>query len=311
MLTKEKIEEIRSYLGFNRYSKVLNVTHAGCLDGVGCSITINNCFEDVKFINATYSNIDEILTKVEYDKYDVVFVTDVSPKDKRNLQISDNIILLDHHDSALMHHDPENFKFVNSGESASLFVKDLFEKYFKTDLSYIDELIMYINDYDMWRHKYKKSKQLNELFFKYWNENFLKRFSAGNVEFSKEEKEFIKKRRKMFENTFENTTYNDLDKIKGCLFQVEDFVNDVCDRLLTEHDYKITINRNPRSGNCSIRTSLKEDGFHLGDTLKKLEFGGGHESAGGLWEPDAIKFRKKIMALEKIIYDECPSARNY
>jgi oligoribonuclease NrnB/cAMP/cGMP phosphodiesterase (DHH superfamily) len=308
---KQEIQRIKKELKINSRMRVLSVSHND-LDGVGCAIEINNVFESVRYSRVTYSNVDSVLGKIDYDEYDLVLLTDISPKHESSLDISDKIIMIDHHETALKYNNHSKNRFVDTSYCGSALTKWFVEVLFDIRLKHLNNLMYLINDYDLWIHEDEKSKQLNELYFKYWDDNFIHRFSNGDTEFLPDEIHFLKERKKKYHEIMKTTNFYDLEKINGCLFMLSDFVNDVAEKLLKDHGYRVVINKNPKSGSCSLRSNLEKDypDFHLGKFLENLGYGGGHRSAGGLSESDPIKFKEKIKDIEDKLFDMYPIIRN-
>lgn len=308
-ITKAHIETVRTKLKLTTKSKILNISHKD-LDGVGCSIIIKNCFRNPVFIDAKYNNIQEILWKIDFENYDAVILTDISPEEviaDFTPEWKDKVLLLDHHDTAMNLHDPENMKFVVPGESATVLVKKFFEKYYDVKFDHLDYFTSVVNDYDMWIHEDPKSGDLNELYLKYWDERFRERFYKGFTDFSFEEKIYIENQHKAFNKTFNDLDIWDLTEESMCMFVSQKWTNEICDKLLKEKGYKVAINRNPKTKNCSVRTNVPS--LHIGKVLEELKYGGGHKEAAGFYEPDLVKFQEKIRTLENKLVREYPDVR--
>lgn len=302
-LEKKHIELVRKKLKLNTRSKVINIHHID-LDGVGSSIIIKNSFRNPRYINAKYNNIDEILLSIDYNNIDAVILTDISSQkahEKLGKIWNEKVLLLDHHDTAVHLHDPDNMKFVIPGECGTTLAKKFFEMYYNTGFDYLDYLSYVINDYDMWYHKDPKSKQLNELYLKYWDDNFRERFSKGFTDFNFEEKIYLKNQKNEFNKIYNNLDTWELEDINGVFFVNQKWTNEICDKLMDEHGYQIAINKNPKTKSCSVRSRIKD--IHIGELLKELGFGGGHAEAAGFYEPDIIKFQEKIQTLERELKD--------
>lgn len=274
-------------LGIGNYktSRILNISHKD-LDGVGCSIVLGNVFpkENIKYIYSTYSDIQQILEKVYNvkDKYDYIILTDITPSNGEILDKFDNLIILDHHDSALKHHNPGKNRAVVSGECATKLTKKYCDKVFgkKADLSYLDNLVDNINDYDLWIRKKPFSWELNELFFLYWETKFRKRFFQGNLDLTEYEKKFIHERKSHFKKLYNNLNVFELDHSNGYYFESHEMINDLCHEILNETGCDVVFCRNTKTKSVSIRTA-ENDKVHIGELLSELGVGGGHSNAGG------------------------------
>lgn len=299
------IKEIKKYL--TKDSKVLNITHND-MDGIGCNIILSNCINNIEHRKASYPTIDGMIKNVNFDEYDCIIVSDIAPEKQDDvLSLSEKIILLDHHPTALRHHNPSKNRFVYEGKSATHLVKEFCELVFGYDLSYLDDFVFLVNDYDMWEHQDPRSKQLNMLYYFYWDTKFRQRFFDGVTEFKDDEVAFFKKRDHAFNELYNNLEVYDLDSIHGCLISCDEFVNDVCEKLQKEEEYQIIFARNPNSKNVSVRSQIEE--CNIGEVLKELEIGGGHPNAGGMHAPDLKKFQNNLSLIEKTLYERFESAR--
>lgn len=265
-------------------NRILNIHHND-LDGVVCSILLGNVFKHVSYIDVNFYDLDNLLKHVEYSKYEHVILTDVHPKNKESLYISDKIMLLDHHNSALEYNSSSKNLHVVVGNCGAWLVKDFLEKEMNIDLSKFDELVKYTNDYDMWIHKYEKSWELNEIFFMYYRmqfncNSFRNRFLNGEIKFTDIELEYLNARKKELEQIKKNLEIFEFDNIKACLIQVDDYVNDACDYVLKNFDYNVVFCLQPKSVRLSVRGNLEN--VDIGLVLKDLGFGGGHATAAGM-----------------------------
>src|SRR4051812_45137469 len=85
-------------LGLSTNSKILSITHANCMDGTSCQICLDNVFKNLNCVGVKYNDIDSILTRLidnNFEGYDFVFLTDISPQDANLLKDKNKIILLD------------------------------------------------------------------------------------------------------------------------------------------------------------------------------------------------------------------------
>jgi len=263
---------------------VLNITHRD-LDGVGCSIVLENVFKGknirIQHYSVGYPEIDSVLNTLHYENYDHVLLTDISPvRDPSLIDKSPKIKLLDHHDTAVKYHNPEKFRFVDMSKCATCVVKEYFEKEYNTNLSHLDEFAFLVNGYDMWIHDDRRSKLLNSLYYKYWDEKFRNRFLNGDVSFTEKEIEYFKEQKKKFNDIWKNIKIYDMDNIKGAFFTAGEMINDVCDKIITEKGYEFAFCLNSRSKTVSVRTS-RED-INLGHIFERMNIGGGHAKSAGI-----------------------------
>jgi oligoribonuclease NrnB/cAMP/cGMP phosphodiesterase (DHH superfamily) len=263
---------------------VLNITHKD-MDGVGCGIIIENTFKGkgvrVSHYPVGYPEIDSVLNTLHYENYDHVLLTDISPvRDPSLIDRSPKIHLIDHHDSALKYHNPEKFRFVNMEKCATALVKDYFEKEYATDLSYLTEFVDLVNGYDMWLHFDKRSKLLNSLYYKYWDEKFRARFMSGEVSFTEKEIEFFKEQKKKFNDIWNAIKIYEMEDIKGAFITAGEMINDVCEKVMVDEGYDFVFCLNSRSKTVSVRTT-RED-INIGQILERMNIGGGHAKSAGI-----------------------------
>jgi len=281
-------------------SKILSVSHND-LDGVVSQIILGHVFKNITYLNTSFYKIDSVLESIEYDKYDFVFLTDIHPDRRENLDLSDKIILLDHHESALDCNKPEKMHFVVVGHCAAWLTKRFVKKYYGLSLEHLDDMVRLTNDYDMWELKYPESKLLNDvMFYLYRPKKFRDNFFDGRTTFTEDEKIWLEERAKEFEKLYESLTLFDFDKINGCIAQSREFINEICDKLMNEEGYEIIFVRNPSNERVSVRHRI--EGLNAGEILKNLKIGGGHAQSAGFFANDIHDFKEKIEKLEEIIY---------
>lgn len=284
-----------------RSSKILSVSHND-LDAVVSQIVLGHVFQNISYLNTSFYKIDSILESIEYEKYDFVFLTDINPTDTSLIDLSDNIILLDHHESAIELNNPSKMHFVISGKCAAHLTKKFVEKYYGIRLEHLDNLVRLTNDYDLWELKYPESKLLNDLmFYLYKPKKFREIFFDGRTTFNEDELRWLETRAIEFERRYQSLTAFDCEKINGCVVQSEEFINEICDKLMKEEGYNIVFCRNPVHGRVSIRHKIK--GLNMGEILKNLSFGGGHAESAGLFCENINQFQERIIILENIIVD--------
>jgi len=313
-ITQKEVNLVKEKLNLDINSRILNVSHKSCLDGTGCVLSLHNSFKNIEYIKANHLknhslHIDSIAGEIDYDRYDAVIYTDISPETVGLIKDVKNVVLLDHHDSALAHHDPDNLRFVYNQESATNLTKVFCSLYFNKDLSFLDEIVRYINDYDMWYQKEAKGWALNELHFRIKSTEFIKRFENGDCNFKPNELEYVMNKRREFNKQWKlikDEWCHLPENVNGCYIETRTFVNDISSKLL-DGGMMVVINRNVHTKTTSIRThkSLKE--VHIGNILKSLEIGGGHKNAGGFGADPSTTWEFKIKAICKELakHKEC------
>ena len=283
----------------NRNNRILSVSHLD-LDGVGCSIVLQNIYKNIEFKSLKYGDVDEFLKTVNFKNYDCVILTDISPEHIETFDLSDKIFLLDHHETALKFHCPEKNRLINTKNSASVFVKEFFEKLFNLDFYYLNDLISIIDDFDTWKLKDSRSRPFNELYFKMYESDFRRRFGNGNTKLTQEEIDYVLQRKKEFNKVYENLDIWELDSINACFVISTNFINDICHKLMDEKGYQLTICINPKSRSCSVRT--KEDCLDVGKVLEILGIGGGHKKSSAFRLSENEEVSHKIDMIEKYLY---------
>jgi hypothetical protein len=293
----------------NKFSKICNIHHADW-DGKNANLVLLNYFEHVTSVPATFSNVDKILLETKFEEYDKVILTDIFPKDPEVLNISKKILVLDHHQESSKLCNMNNI-FAFTDNCGAVLTKNWVEATFNVDLSHLNLLLKYTNDYDLWIHNHPKSKMLEILFWKYLKQGktgfdkYAERFKDGNVRFTDDEIKYLKHKRFEFRKLYDNLEVFELEKINGCIICVKEFINDIADKLLKKDGYEIVIIQNVNNSHVSIRT--KDDNVNIGEVLQNLEIGGGHRKSGGI--TDYFKFKEDVSKLEKYLYENVTSWR--
>lgn len=291
-----------------RDSKILNIVHCD-LDGSVSALILSHVFENIKILDTSFYKIDSILESVDFNKYDFVFLTDISPSIKENLYLSDNIILLDHHESAKEYNNPNKMHYVVSGKCAAYLTKKFVEKYYGLNLQHLDDIVRLTNDYDLWELKYPESKRLNDvMFYLYRPKKFREKFFDGRTTFTEKENIWLEERDKEFEKLYDSLDLFEFDKINGCIVESKEFINEICDRLMKREGYDIVFCRNPYHGRVSIRHRI--EGLNIGEILKIHNWGGGHFQSAGMFCDDILDFKNKVNILEEELSKDFPKNIN-
>lgn len=286
-------------------AKVLSITHLDW-DGAVCQIILCNVYKNIDCVTTSFYNVDKLLLNLDYSKYDYVFLTDLHPEKEATLGISDKIIMIDHHKTALPMNNPSRHHYVITGVCGSVLVKRFCEKMYNIKLKHLDNLVYLTNDYDMYTIKNPKSKLLNDvMFYLYGPDKFRDLFIDGRTRFTKDEIEWLKKCRIEFKETYENLNVYDFLKYPACVVETENFINEIAHKLMQEKEYRMVVVKNPNSGRVSIRHNI--DGFDMGNYLKSKGWGGGHELAAGMFVDDSDDFVERMMIMEEDLADEIQS----
>lgn len=290
-----------------RDSKILSITHSDC-DGVSCQIVLGNVYKNITYVDCSFYKIDDYLSKVKFDEYDYVFLTDIYPDKRSNLYLSDNIILLDHHNTAMEYLNPKKLHFVVTGICGALLTKRFVEKMYNIKLTHLDKLIELTNDYDMWVHKYPESKILNDLMFYYYKSiKFRQEFFNGRTTFTEEELKWYEGRELKYKELYDKLNVYEFETINGVLVQSDEFVNEISHDLMTKEKYNVVFIQNPNLNRLSVRHNI--EGFDVGSLLKNLGLGGGHPFAAGMNVKDMNKLSGDIATIEKEIANKFPIVR--
>lgn len=282
-----------------RSAKILNITHVD-FDGSVCAIILSHIFKNITILDTSFYKVDSILQNLDYSQYDYVFLTDIHPDKQENLYLSDKIILLDHHESALVMNDPSKMHFVVIGKCAAHLVKKFVEKYYNIKLSHLDDLVRLANDYDQWELKFPESKLMNDvMFYLYRAKKFREQFFDGRVTFTDKEKIWLKERALEFDRLYNSLSVFEFDTINGCIVNSTEFINEICEKLMKEEGYDVIFVRNPRNQRVSVRTRI--EGLDTGGLLKSHGWGGGHFASSGFFTNDLNDFQMKASVLESEI----------
>ena len=276
------------------------------LDGVSCEILGRIAFgEDIDVVRCGYGNIDD---KVEEfinndEEYDKLFITDISVKkelaDALN-NVSDKVILLDHHKTALwLNEYPFALVQVEDESIGKMCGAYLFYEYLKKNHKEFDDtpalklFIDYVRMCDTWEWKEKYDniipKRLNDLMYIDGPNEFIDKmvYRLGNNLFIFDDTDLMKLQ---IEQTYINsyiTQKNETLMVNDDLFPeytvgitfadkyISELGNKLCE-LHPELDFVVLINMSTLT--VSYRT-VKDD-LDLSDIAKGFG-GGGHPKASG------------------------------
>ena len=276
------------------------------LDGVSCEILGKIAFEeDINVVRCNYGDID---AKVEEfingaEEYDKLFITDISVNKEiadKLLSISDKVILLDHHKTALwLNEYPYALVQVEDESIGKMCGAYLFYEYLKKNHKEFDDtpalklFIDYVRMYDTWEWKEKYDniipKRLNDLMYMDGPNEFIDKmtYRLGNNLFILDDTDLMKLQ---IEQTYINsyiTQKNETLMINDDLFPehivgivfadkyISELGNKLCE-LHPELDFVVLINMSTLT--VSYRTV--KDNLDLSDIAKGFG-GGGHPKASG------------------------------
>ena len=276
------------------------------LDGVSCEILGKIAFEeDINVVRCNYGDID---AKVEEfingaEEYDKLFITDISVNKEiadKLLSVSDKVILLDHHKTALwLNEYPFALVQVEDESIGKMCGAYLFYEYLKKNHKEFDNtpalklFIDYVRMYDTWEWKEKYDniipKRLNDLMYIDGPNEFIDKmvYRLGNNLFILDDTDLMKLQ---IEQTYINSYIaqkNETLMVNDNLFPgytvgitfadkyISELGNKLCE-LHPELDFVVLINMSTLT--ISYRT-VKDD-LDLSDIAKGFG-GGGHPKASG------------------------------
>ena len=276
------------------------------LDGVSCEILGKIAFEeDIDVVRCNYGDIDakveEFINSTE--EYDKLFITDISVNKEiadKLLSVSDKVILLDHHKTALwLNEYPYALVQVEDESIGKMCGAYLFYEYLKKNHKEFDDtpalklFIDYVRMYDTWEWKEKYDniipKRLNDLMYIDGPNEFIDKmvYRLGNNLFILDDTDLMKLQ---IEQTYINsyiTQKNETLMVNDDLFPeytvgitfadkyISELGNKLCE-LHPELDFVVLINMSTLT--VSYRT-VKDD-LDLSDIAKGFG-GGGHPKASG------------------------------
>ena len=276
------------------------------LDGVSCEILGKIAFEeDINVVRCNYGDIDakveEFINSAE--EYDKLFITDISVNKEiadKLLSISDKVILLDHHKTALwLNEYPYALVQVEDESIGKMCGAYLFYEYLKKNHKEFDDtpalklFIDYVRMYDTWEWKEKYDniipKRLNDLMYIDGPNEFIDKmvYRLGNNLFIFDDTDLMKLQ---IEQTYINNYIaqkNETLMVNDDLFPeytvgitfadkyISELGNKLCE-LHPELDFVVLINMSTLT--VSYRT-VKND-LDLSDIAKGFG-GGGHPKASG------------------------------
>ena len=276
------------------------------LDGVSCEILGRIAFgEDINVVRCGYGNIDD---KVEEfinsdEEYDKLFITDISVKkelaDALN-NVSDKVILLDHHKTALwLNEYPFALVQVEDESVGKMCGAYLFYEYLKKNYEEFNDtltlklFVKYVRMYDTWEWKEKYDniipKRLNDLMYMDGPNEFIDKmiYRLGNNLAIFDDTDLMKLQ---IEQTYINSYIAQKDEsliVNDDLFPeytvgitfADKYISELGNRLCELHpelDFVVLINMSTLT--VSYRTI--KDNLDLSDIAKGFG-GGGHPKASG------------------------------
>ncbi|MEZ2660240.1 DHH family phosphoesterase [Aneurinibacillus aneurinilyticus] len=279
-------------------------------DGVSCGILGKLAFGDD--IQVDYSNYDDINDKVgkllslHLDKYDQVFITDISVNEEIAARIEGlgmhdkkKFLLLDHHQTAdwLNRYEWARVTVESAGVKASgttLFYDYLVQAGFLLPNDALSQYVELVRQYDTWdwkEHGNQHAKQLNDLFYILGRDRFVHRFTSNSSpNFTDTEAILLaieqEKIEKYIKGKSKDIYVQNVHNYKAGIVFAEQYISELGNALAElnpELDFIAIVNM---SRVISYRT-IKEE-VNLGD-VAAIFGGGGHAKAAGSPVPKEIR----------------------
>lgn len=179
---------------------VLNCTHND-LDGVGSHLVVKTIYPNAKYAKMFYGKEKDILTFSSIpnmEQYNAIVFTDYTPADFMDRVRATRIpfMVLDHHGSVEGLNDPSNCIFIDKSACGSRLTYDFYRDV--KDISYLEELIGYIDTFDRWvktdKERFEHAFRLNMLFKAKYNlkfEPWMEAYKDGHTDFSEDDLRII------------------------------------------------------------------------------------------------------------------------
>ena len=288
--------------------KVLLFTHGSDIDGMGSIIISKNAFKKVDYCYAEISNLDEqiinsINTKNIY-KYDLVFVTDLTPKNetldiiKNDNKLKNKLVIIDHHQTN--YNRASNYDFVHitikdskgMTSATSLFYEYLVNNNYIKPSTILETYSELTRQEDTWEWKKNNNilaHNLAHLFNILGRENYiksiLKKIKNEKIEFNKTEQVLLNNKlddiNKHLNNYLKYMKEIELNNHKGVIVIIDyQYRNELPDYLRdNNYDYDfammVCFDHNSISfrsiNNCNVRE------------IAELFGGGGHDKASACY----------------------------
>ncbi len=278
--------------------KVL-VTHTD-LDGVTCAILFKAMWPAGTVYFEDYKTVNQRLRQVLDDYQEaMIHITDIAPEhDHPDLVValhdSGRVVLIDHHKTAMWLNEFP-WAWVRGGRCGA----NMFHSWLRKNatikeaaiLSRFETLVFLANDYDLWKHKDPRSKQINSLLWILGRDRFIERFLTNpDPELTDTEKLLLnleeEKQARYIESVLEDSTYflKDNQNRPYALCFAEQYTSQIGHEILNRYSpekclYVAQVNLRFRT--VSLRS---RPGFDVSE-IAKARGGGGHAQAAGFQLP--------------------------
>lgn len=290
------------------------------LDGSGSLLLLKWIYPNVtiSFKNTKISAFKEEFTKWSkidsIDNYDRVFFVDLDVSLMTDIVDHEKSLIIDHHITHV--NNKENYKkakfILEEYSSCALLIYKIFKDKIKLSESQ-KKLLLLIDDYDSYKHRFKESIELNFLFSDLQKgdyptkvERFLAIFENGFNGFDEMQSNIIQFYKNKVDRTIKNCEfYKAKVKISGKEVWIvsalaDTAINEVCDYILKYNWSEVTdalskaevaIVFNPKTQSVSFRSTI----IDISKLAIHLCEGGGHKNAaGGKITDKFIEFTKLL-----------------
>jgi oligoribonuclease NrnB/cAMP/cGMP phosphodiesterase (DHH superfamily) len=267
------------------------------LDGAGCAILLKDAFGDqIKSVKSTgYGKINKQADRANCKN---LFITDLSLNQEQIDHIdsiTDNVILIDHHESTLQFDFPDHWKVMLNMNACGtkltyLYLKSLGVVYEQEQKDFVD----LVNDFDMWALEMEESKLLNNLFWDSTFWEFVKKF--GNFVITEKDLQKGKELQDVKDAEiaeFHNYLIDDVLRV----VVTDDHISDISEYYTNEEFFVIFRGK----GLVSFRSTIDMSPFY--DKMNALGVpAGGHKFAGG-GELSGTEYEEDFLPIVETFYD--------
>ena len=301
----------------NPNMNVLNCTHYD-LDGVGSHLIIKTIYPNAKYAKMYYGKDNDLLTFntiPNKEQYNAIIFTDYTPA-----KFMDNVratgiptMVLDHHASASDFNDPSNAIIIDKSACGARLTYDFYRDV--KDISYLEELINYIDTFDRWvrtdKERFEHAYKMNMLFKEKYKLNFdawIEAYKDGHTEFTEDEIALLNKIDGEVEQTYNTLQFTDLPG-GGVLTRCDRHSTEVGIRIQDseKYNYWINIYNNKRENKIGLMFRGYNPNISFDKFARKIEIhvpgssmGGHGQSCGGKAANETDAMRMVSMSIPYI-----------
>lgn len=260
---------------------VLNCTHYD-LDGVGSHLIIKTIFPNAKYAKMYYGKDNDLLTFntiPNKEQYNAIIFTDYTPA-----TFMDNVratgiptMVLDHHASASALNDPSNAIIIDKSACGARLTYDFYQDV--KDISYLEELIGYIDTFDRWvrtdMERFNHACKLNMLFKEKYKLNFdawIEAYKDGHTNLTEDDIAVLNKIETEVNDIYNNLQFTDLPS-GGVLTRCDKRSTEVGLRIQDskKYNYWINIYNNTKAHNIGLMFRGYNDKISFDKFAKTIE----------------------------------------